>query len=841
MYDIETKLVKRAMFLPICNYPSDISISENQAGCCLMHLIDADGNFNADGLDNFVKHAKLEECGVSYVVVAIMGPHSSGLRLPTVYGWQGLLDDTAFEQQSALFALAVSDIVLINMWCRDIGCGQAAHKLLLKTVFETPLEKLEPVLRVDIQKIWDSVPKPETHRLMTDIFNINHIRTYCLSEQVQVVALSSYEDKEEQFNSEVASLRQKFSFAPDGLAGDRQEAVPASVFSSTTQQFWKSIKEKKPATAQQIKLMTSVTKIAGLVLANEKVELMKDSPFKSLASVTHIRESSALYVQALCRVYDASERLCYLNEHTPFSFCSKEVARVLGMEDTGLDYNEYEKECGKYSKAFPGFIADLQTEVPDVSPSLQIADIVTILKGMSVASEERKTHFKQLMTYYLIERFLKCSRNPQKARRETWRLDVDLKKCWSVNWPQATAEHLHDAMKSCREWWDKGRRTQNSFTGCAPVLEAISFERIQKIRPKLLDHLSLPIEKYEAKRVDLGNSLLCLVTEDIDPCPKSSALYVQALCRVYDASERLCYLNEHTPFSFCSKEVARVLGMEDTGLDYNEYQKECGKYSKAFPGFIADLQTEVPDVSPSLQIADIVTILKGMSVASEERKTQFKQLMTYYLIERFLKCSRNPQKARRETWRLVVDLKKCWSVNWPQATAEHLHDAMKSCHEWWDKGRRTQHSFTGCAPVLEAVSFERIQKIRPKILDQLSLPIEKYEAKRVDLGDSLLCLVTEDIDPCPDCCTVTTKMKGLSLSNAKDSETEQESDEAESAENNPETEQSESDEAENVANTLETKDEAEHDIATEVQLRRGQRLKRKTVIFTPYSEDKVSP
>ncbi|KAJ0018075.1 hypothetical protein Pint_11139 [Pistacia integerrima] len=45
-------------------------------------------------------------------------------------------DDTAFEKQSALFALAVSDIVLINMWCHDIGREQAANKPLLKTVFQ---------------------------------------------------------------------------------------------------------------------------------------------------------------------------------------------------------------------------------------------------------------------------------------------------------------------------------------------------------------------------------------------------------------------------------------------------------------------------------------------------------------------------------------------------------------------------------------------------------------------------------------------------------------------------------------------------------------------------------
>ncbi|KAE8655467.1 Protein ROOT HAIR DEFECTIVE 3-like protein 2 [Hibiscus syriacus] len=123
-------------------------------------------------------------------------------------------DDTAFEKQSALFALAVSDIVLINMWCHDIGREQAANKPLLKTVFQvmmrlfsprkttlmfvirdktrTPLENLEPVLREDIQKIWDSVPKPEAHKEtpLKEFFN------------VEVVALNSYEEKEELFKEQ---------------------------------------------------------------------------------------------------------------------------------------------------------------------------------------------------------------------------------------------------------------------------------------------------------------------------------------------------------------------------------------------------------------------------------------------------------------------------------------------------------------------------------------------------------------------------------------------------------------------------------------------------------------
>ncbi|KAM7252744.1 hypothetical protein ACFE04_008253 [Oxalis oulophora] len=128
---------------------------------------------------------------------------------------------------------------------------QAANKPLLKIVFQvmmrlfsprkttlmfvirdksrTPLENLEPILREDIQKIWDSVPKPDAHKEtpMSEFFN------------VEVVALSSFEEKEEQFREHkklkqgflkmtgmmVANLRQRFfqSIAPGGLAGMRDE------------------------------------------------------------------------------------------------------------------------------------------------------------------------------------------------------------------------------------------------------------------------------------------------------------------------------------------------------------------------------------------------------------------------------------------------------------------------------------------------------------------------------------------------------------------------------------------------------------------------------------------
>uniref|UniRef100_A0A5B7BVP3 Putative Root hair defective 3 GTP-binding protein (RHD3) isoform 2 n=1 Tax=Davidia involucrata TaxID=16924 RepID=A0A5B7BVP3_DAVIN len=195
-------------------------------------------------------------------------------------------DDTAFEKQSALFALAVSDIVLINMWCHDIGREQAANKPLLKTVFQvmmrlfsprkttllfvirdktrTPLEHLEPILREDIQKIWDTVSKPQAHKdtTLSEFFN------------VEVTALSSYEEKEEQFKEQVAQLRQRFfhSISPGGLAGDRRGVVPASGFSFSAQQIWKIIKENKDLDLPAHKVMVATVRCEEI--ANEKLSCL---------------------------------------------------------------------------------------------------------------------------------------------------------------------------------------------------------------------------------------------------------------------------------------------------------------------------------------------------------------------------------------------------------------------------------------------------------------------------------------------------------------------------------------------------------------------------------------
>ncbi|RVW78201.1 Protein ROOT HAIR defective 3-like 1 [Vitis vinifera] len=189
------------------------------------------------------------------------------------------MDDTAFEKQSALFALAISDVVLINiwgwselssgwkttgavkiltiecwtelclrfqMWCHDIGREHAANKPLLKTVFQTPLEYLEPVLREDIQKIWDTVSKPQ------------QLKDTPLSEffYMEVIALSSYEEKEEQFKEQ-------------GLLVTDGGVVPASGFCFSAQKIWEVIRENKDLDLPAQKVMVATVRCEEI--ANEKL------------------------------------------------------------------------------------------------------------------------------------------------------------------------------------------------------------------------------------------------------------------------------------------------------------------------------------------------------------------------------------------------------------------------------------------------------------------------------------------------------------------------------------------------------------------------------------------
>ena len=59
-------------------------------------------------------------------------------------------DDSSFERQSSLFALAVADVLLVNMWAKDVGREAGASKPLLKTIFQARCRPLTCAYSVSV-------------------------------------------------------------------------------------------------------------------------------------------------------------------------------------------------------------------------------------------------------------------------------------------------------------------------------------------------------------------------------------------------------------------------------------------------------------------------------------------------------------------------------------------------------------------------------------------------------------------------------------------------------------------------------------------------------------------
>jgi hypothetical protein len=92
-----------------------------------------------------------------------------------------------FEQTTCLLALALADVVIINMWTTDIGRFDASNLGLLRVIFEVNLKlfdqdhtrllfvlrdysakennfnKIIQTLEGDMKKIWSEIKKPEKY------------------------------------------------------------------------------------------------------------------------------------------------------------------------------------------------------------------------------------------------------------------------------------------------------------------------------------------------------------------------------------------------------------------------------------------------------------------------------------------------------------------------------------------------------------------------------------------------------------------------------------------------------------------------------------------------------
>ncbi|KAK0756807.1 hypothetical protein N5P37_010325 [Trichoderma harzianum] len=186
-------------------------------------------------------------------------------------------EDQDFERKSALFALATSEVLLINIWEHQVGLYQGANMGLLKTVFEvnlqlflkdknstprsllffvirdhigvTPLSALQNTLIQDLTKIWSSISKPEglEQSRIEDYFDFGF------------AALPHKILQGEKFESEVAQLGARFTTGhrvgkgDDGVAEteggillpEYHRRIPADGLSVYTEGIWDQIVNNK--------------------------------------------------------------------------------------------------------------------------------------------------------------------------------------------------------------------------------------------------------------------------------------------------------------------------------------------------------------------------------------------------------------------------------------------------------------------------------------------------------------------------------------------------------------------------------------------------------------------
>ncbi|KAJ3187356.1 Dynamin-like GTPase that mediates homotypic ER fusion [Gaertneriomyces sp. JEL0708] len=169
-------------------------------------------------------------------------------------------EDQDFERKSALFSLAISEVLIINMWENQVGLYNGANMGLLKTVFDvnlqlfqsqgspktclffvirdftgmTPLESLAESVKGDLERIWAGLNKPEgkENAVIGDFFEFRY------------AGMPHKVFQPEKFEEAAKNLRASFyeKGSPDfTFKPIFHKAIPADGFPKFAESIWEKI------------------------------------------------------------------------------------------------------------------------------------------------------------------------------------------------------------------------------------------------------------------------------------------------------------------------------------------------------------------------------------------------------------------------------------------------------------------------------------------------------------------------------------------------------------------------------------------------------------------------
>ncbi|KAF4620744.1 hypothetical protein D9613_000497 [Agrocybe pediades] len=212
-------------------------------------------------------------------------------------------EDQDFERKSALFSLASSEILIVNLWEHQVGLYQGANMGLLKTVFEvninlfgkkatdgttgrtlllfvirdhigqTPMANLQATLTADLNRIWESLSKPAELK-DTQLSNYFDLAFTALPHKILAA---------DKFESEVQNLRTRFvdKNSPDYLFKPAyHKRIPADGVAFYMEGIWEQVQTNKDLdlpTQQELLAQFRCDEISAVALSefNEQAKSQK--------------------------------------------------------------------------------------------------------------------------------------------------------------------------------------------------------------------------------------------------------------------------------------------------------------------------------------------------------------------------------------------------------------------------------------------------------------------------------------------------------------------------------------------------------------------------------------
>ena len=327
-------------------------------------------------------------------------------------------DRGKFEHSSSLFALAMSDILIINMWTSDVGRYTASNYGVLKIVFEMNLklfeqktakkiiiflrdfdptrnrkDKIESLILEDIHKIWKDIKIPEAYagKGPENFFSFEFITLPHLI----------YRDKD--FKDEIENLRKRLdkndpNYFFNNLSSIKN--VPADGLKQYVNQIWTDIMNDKDLDIPSQREMLANYRCTEI---KNKILLSYDKEFKDLYNLSLQKDINDFKERCL----DLKDKICSDYEKQGQNYDNKVYKSI---------YKQLEEHISQ--KLYKCFMNQIKRTIPMLQKFMR-EDLQKKLEQLDASQDNYSSISEELKKNYISQLLQKL--NSKKAF-ESWKI-----------------------------------------------------------------------------------------------------------------------------------------------------------------------------------------------------------------------------------------------------------------------------------------------------------------------------------------------------------------------------------------------------------------------------------